>query len=133
LPIHMLRFPRVTRHRLACGLILAGAVAALSLLGFWREQSRPGIRHYLRGMEYLTARYPLQAEGEWLIGVREDPGEYHCYEQLGDYYSEVLQPQKAIDYYAGAAKRAPGNGSLFLRLAAAERKAGRRDEALATA
>jgi tetratricopeptide (TPR) repeat protein len=129
----MQRFPRVTGQRLACGLILAGAAAAVSLLGFWREQSRPGIRHYLKGMEYLTARYPLQAEQEWLMGIREDPGEYHCYEQLGDYYTEVLQPQKAVDYYAGAAKRAPGNGSLFLRLTAAERKAGRRDEALATA
>lgn len=120
-------------RRLLAPILLAGAVAALSLIGFWREQSRPGTRHYLRGMEYLTAHYPLQAEREWLAGIREDPGEYHCYEQLGDYYSEVLQPQKAVDYYAGAVKRAPGNGSLFLRLAAAERKVGRRDEAVAAA
>ena len=117
----MQRFPSVTIPRLARGLLLAGAVAALYLLWFWREQSRPGMRHYLKGMEYLTARYPLQAEREWLLGVQQDPAEYHCYEQLGDYYTEVRQPQKAAECYAAAAKRAavsaPGSGGTEDRTA----------------
>jgi len=110
-----------------------GAVAAGYLFCFWREQSRPGMRHYFKGMEYLTAHYPVRAEKEWLQGVKEDPAEYHCYEQLGDYYTALLQPQKAAKFYAAAARRAPGNGSLFLRLAAAERKSGRPDRARAAA
>lgn len=114
-------------------VLLIGAGAMGYLAWFWREQSRPGVRHYFRGMEYLTAHYPLLAEREWLRGVREDPAEYHCYEQLGDYYTEILRPEKAAEFYSAAARRAPGNGSLFLRLAAAERKSGRPDQARAAA
>lgn len=124
---------RARRRRLTAIVILMGAVAAGYLFWFWREQSRLGVRHYFKGMKYLTAHYPLQAEKEWLRGVKEDPGEYHCYEQLGDYYTVLRRPEKAAEFYAAAARRAPGNGSLFLRLAAAERKAGRPDLARAAA
>src|SRR5579871_2834830 len=111
---------RARARRLAALVLLMGAAAAGYLAWFWHEQSRPGMRHYFKGMEYLTAHYPVQAEKEWLRGVKEDPGEYHCYEQLGDYYTVLLRPGRAAQFYAAATRRAPGNGSLFLRLAAAE-------------
>jgi tetratricopeptide (TPR) repeat protein len=107
--------------------------AGAYLIWFWRGQTRPGMRHFFQGMEYVAAGYPARAEREWLLGVKEDPGEYRCYEQLGDYYTELLQPQKGAVFYAAAARRAPWNGSLFLRLAAAERKSGRPDRAQAAA
>jgi tetratricopeptide (TPR) repeat protein len=110
-----------------------GALAAGYLWWFWRDQSRTGMRHYFKGIEYLIAHYPLQAEKEWLRGVREDPAEYHCYEQLGDYYTKLLRPEKAAEFYAAAARRAPGNGLLYLRLAAAEQKSGHPDPARAAA
>jgi tetratricopeptide (TPR) repeat protein len=124
---------RARLRRLSALVIVIGVAAAGYLSWFWREQSRAGMRHYFKGMEYLTAHYPVQAEKEWLQGVKEDPAEYHCYEQLGDYYTEVLRPEKAAEYYAAATRRAPGNGSLFLRLAAAERKSGQADRARAAA
>src|SRR5438132_708045 len=114
-------------------LILGGAAAAFYLFWFWREQSRPGMRYYLRGMDYLVARDPLRAEREWLSGVKEDPTEYHCYAQLGDYYSEVRHLPAAAECYAIACRLAPPNGSLFLRLAEVEKALGRADPARAAA
>jgi cytochrome c-type biogenesis protein CcmH/NrfG len=123
----------VKSRRLPGMLILAGAAAACYLFWFWREQSRPGMGHYLRGMDYLVARDPLRAESEWLLGVKEDPTEYHCYAQLGDYYSEVRHLPAAAECYAIACRLAPHNGSLFLRLAAVEKELGRADPARAAA
>jgi hypothetical protein len=77
--------PRIRIRRLSALVIATGAVAAGYLFWFWREQSRPGMRHYLKGMEYLTAHYPLQAEKEWLQGVKEDPahGDRFCAAGVG--------------------------------------------------
>jgi Flp pilus assembly protein TadD len=109
--------------------VLIAVGAALSLLGTWRQTSRPGMRHYLRGMEFMTARYPVEAEQEWLRGVRADPSEYHCYEQLGEYYAAVMRPETAVEYYSRACRLAPRDGALFTRLAALERRIGRTDQA----
>jgi tetratricopeptide (TPR) repeat protein len=120
--------------RLLAGiLILAGSAAAVFLVVFWRETARPGMRHYLRGMELMTARYPLEARREWLRGIQEDPTEYHCYEQLGDYLSAVGQFSEAVECYELACHLAPRNGSLFSRLATAERRRGRRQQAMTAA
>lgn len=91
------------------------------------------MRHYLKGMEYLIARYPLKAEEEWLLGIAEDPKEYHCYEQLGDYYTELRRFPAARGCYAATAGLAPQNGSVWVKLAAAERKLGNADPARAAA
>src|SRR5207244_4068583 len=77
--------------------------------------------------------YPVEAEREWLQGVREDPSEYRCYEQLGDYYAAVLRPEKAVQYYSTACKLAPTNGSLFARLSVVQRRTGQKDQARAAA
>jgi tetratricopeptide (TPR) repeat protein len=120
-------------HLIAGLLILAGSAAAIFLVVFWRETGRPGMRHYLRGMELMTARYPLEARREWLRGIQEDPTEYYCYEQLGDYLTAVGQLSEAVECYALACHLAPNNGSLFARLAIAERRQGRRQQALTAA
>lgn len=126
------RFPIPMRF-LAGACCLAGAFAALSLCGYVRDASRPGMRHYLRGMELLSARYPAAAEREWLRGLQEDPFEYHCYEQLADYYAALRRFPEAAECYSLACRLAPRNGSLFLRWAGAERQAGRADRARAAA
>jgi len=109
--------------------VLALLLACGSLLGFWRGSSRPGMRRYLSGMELLSAGRPADAEREWRRGAREDPGDWHCYERLGEYYSALLRYEEAADCYSRAAARSSQDGTLFLRLAAVERKLGHRDQA----
>jgi tetratricopeptide (TPR) repeat protein len=132
-PISAARCSRVPTYLFASACLLAVAVAVLYLFWFWRQASRPGMRHYLRGMELLTARYPAEAEREWLRGLQEDPTEYHCYEQLAGYYAALRRFPEAVDCYSLACHLAPENGSLFLRLAEAERQMGDADRARAAA
>jgi tetratricopeptide (TPR) repeat protein len=121
-------------HRAIAAFCLLAVLGAGSYLAwFWRESSRPGMQRYLRGMELLSARYPKEAEQEWLRGITEDPTEYHCWEQLGDYYTTLRQFEQAVDCYSTACRLAPRNGSLLQRLSTVERKLGRRDRALAAA
>lgn len=113
--------------------LLAIALAAASLIQFWREQSRPGMRHYLQGREYLAAGVPLQAEREWRLGTTEDPADYRCYKELGDYYAQLRQFPEARACYVSAARLAPRRWIVWLRLAAAERELGHGDAARAAA
>src|SRR6266508_3625315 len=68
---------------------------------FWRDQSRPGTRHYLRG-------------------AQEDSTEYRCHKQLGDDYAQLRRFPAARDCSATAVRLAPEKWILFVRLAAAE-------------
>lgn len=121
-------------RRLLLSLFLGGgAIAVGCLLWFWREQTRPGTQHYLRGMEYLSTRRPASAEREWLLGVQQDPGFYPCHEQLGELYMQLLRFPEAAREYAEAARLAPNEGSLWSRLARALRRVGNKPEAMKAA
>src|SRR5437764_13193412 len=68
--------PRADRRRGAvrallgwsAGLLLAGSL--VSLLWSWREESRPGARHYLRGLEQMAGHNPRGALDEGYRGIR---------------------------------------------------------------
>lgn len=96
-----------------CLLLIAAACVFLS----WRQATRPGTTHYLKGMEYASAQKFDQAQQEWLLGVREDPGSAECYEQLGILYTEVRRYADAEECYKKATANAPDRGALFLALA----------------
>src|SRR5439155_24405455 len=117
LPRSLLRFAR------RIGIVLA-AVCAGCLLWLWREQSRPGTRHYLRGVEYMQAGDPSRAEREWFRGTEEDPKDYRCFKELGDYYARERQFLPARECYAPAARLAPRRWSFFVKLAAGARALG---------
>lgn len=129
-----LPLPRRSWRRIAAlACIVVGAAALGYTLWFWRQWTRPGMTHYLRGMEHLSAKRYAEAEREWLRGVREDPTAPQCYERLGDLYAVALRYDEAAANFAAAAKLAPADGSLFVRLAHAEQLAGRDPEALEAA
>ncbi len=132
-PTHPARGPRRSR-RLFLSLLLCGGVIAVGyLLWFWREQTRPGVRHYRKGIEYLSAKRPASAEREWLQGVQQDPGFSGCHEQLGDLYTELLRFPDAARQYTEAARLSPDDGSLWYRLARALRMVGKKPEAMKAA
>lgn len=105
--------PRRSILLAVCLLLIAAACVFLS----WRQATRPGTTHYLKGMEYASAQKFDQAQQEWLLGVREDPGSAECYEQLGLLYTEVRRYADAEECYKKATANAPDRGALFLALA----------------
>src|SRR5262249_26026389 len=128
------RLPPRSLRRMAprVGILLA-AVSLGYLLWLWREQSRPGTRHYLRGVEDMQARDPSRADGEWFRGTEEDRNDYRCFKQLGDSYARERQFLLARECYEPAARLAPRKWSLWVKLAAAERELGHGDAARAAA
>ncbi|HET6382122.1 MAG TPA: tetratricopeptide repeat protein [Armatimonadota bacterium] len=98
--------------------------AAIYFFSFWRAWNRPGMKYYLKGMDYMSAHQPAQAEVEWIKGAEADPEDYHCFEELGDYYSSVLRTQEAAACYDRAVTLHPTDGRLYLRLAGAHQALG---------
>ncbi len=113
--------------------IVGGTVAAFSLYSSWKQESRPGMRHYLKGMEYLNSKNPAAAQNEWLAGMKEDPASFQCFEQMGDLYTELKMYPEAAYCYGKAVKLVPGDGSLNLRLAKSQRSADQNDAAYLSA
>lgn len=105
--------PRRSILLAVCLLLIAAACVFLS----WRQATRPGTTHYLKGMEYASARQFEKAEQQWQLGVKEDPGSAECYEQLGILYTEVRRYADAEECYKKATANAPDRGALFLALA----------------
>ena len=113
--------------------LLAGFVAAVYAFREWREASRPGMVHYLHGMDYADAHRYGEARDEWLRGVREDPSSSPCWVQLGAFYAQTGQNAKAARCYGAAAQLLPNDGSVFLKQAQAEEAQGHSRAALAPA
>lgn len=109
---------------LAVVLLLAGLAAVGYSVWFWKQQTRPGMAHYLKGMDYAAARHYRQAEREWLLGVKEDPASPQCYESLGDLYMQVRHPSEAAATYAAATRLSPQDGLLAMKLARADQVQG---------
>ncbi|MDQ2801086.1 MAG: tetratricopeptide repeat protein [Armatimonadota bacterium] len=108
-------------RQLLLSACLLGILAASGYgVWFWKQYTRPGMTHYLRGLDYLAARQYGQAKAEWLQGTREDPDSPQCYVPLGDFYAQAQRYGDAAKCYAAAAKLMPQDGSVFLKLAQAE-------------
>lgn len=133
MPSEGARPPRPAR-RLLIALCVTALIAALGYGGWsWRQHTRPGMTHYMRGMSNAAGRHFHEAEREWQTGVREDPTFPGCYERLGDLYQEVHNYPKAITNYTAAIKLRPNDGSLYKRLAGAYREQGNDRAALPAA
>ncbi len=116
------------------GICATVIVAAASYLAyFYKQQTRPGQRHYRRGLDYLAARRIGEAQSEWLRGIQSDPDFAGCYEQLGDLYTQASRYNEAAACYAQATKLSPADGTLFLRLARVSRQIKNRQAGLAAA
>ncbi len=79
---------------------------------------------YQNGLDYLAARNPAAAEQEWLQGTREDAGFLDCYLQLGDLYVQQQRRADAARAYEAAARLAPQDGTIFLRLSQVQQALG---------
>ncbi|HET6382125.1 MAG TPA: tetratricopeptide repeat protein [Armatimonadota bacterium] len=125
--------PPMMRRAVAvvCAIAL---LAALAFLGwFWGAWRRPGMRHYLQGMTLLSHGNSRAAEQEWIDGVEQDPNDYHCYAELGDYYAQLRLYDNAAACYHAACDHRPRDGNLRLRWAEAEQKSGHLDLAATAA
>ncbi len=116
-----------------CALLMAAVVAVFYGVQSWRQWTRPGTRHYLRGMELASSKQYVQAEKEWLQGVQEDPKSVECYESLGDLYAVVRQYDKAARFYDSAGKLAPDDGEIFLKQMRTQQNLGDIDKAYVAA
>ena len=83
---------------------------------FWRQATRPGIVHANQGAADAAAGNQIQAEQEWLAGVKEDPASPQCYTRLGDLYMQQKRIQEADAQYTAASKLTPNDGTLFFKL-----------------
>lgn len=120
--------------RVLITLTLLGGLAATAYgIWFWKQYNRPGMVHYRRGLDAATAGRALQAQQEWLEGVRQDPTFPRCYSELGNLYMAAQRPKTAAGYYDQAARLAPTSASLWFRLAYADLKAGELLAALSAA
>ena len=105
-------------------LLMTGLLATVYGVWSWRQWTRPGMRHYLKGMELSDAKRYVDAEQEWLRGVREDPQSPECHERLGDLYFAVRQFPDAARFYQSAGKLQPNDGELFLKLTKTQQSLG---------
>ncbi len=104
--------------------LVAGLAAAGYSLWFWHQSSRPGMVHYLKGLDYAGAQQYPQARDEWLQGTREDPGFPQCWVELGDFNVQIHQYAEAARCYAAASLLLPNDGSVFLKLGQTENTLG---------
>ncbi len=58
----------------------------------------------------------MQAEQEWLTGIREDPDLPQCYVRLGDLYMQQKRFPEADAQYTAASKLTPDDGALFFKM-----------------
>ena len=113
--------------------LAAGLAAAGYSLWFWHQSSRPGMGHYLKGMDLAAARQYGPAQAEWLRGVQEDPRFPQNWVQLGDLYTEIRQYPDAARCYKAASQLLPQDGLVFLHLAQTENTLGKSEEATTAA
>lgn len=116
------------------GLTVALTLVTLLTLGFaawsWHQTTRPGATHLQAGMDAQAAHHDTQAEQEWRQGIQEDPAFADNYAALGDLYLRQRRFPDAAAQYQAAAKLAPRDGTLFLRLTRAQLGAHKPVEAL---
>lgn len=108
------------KKTLVAACLLAGLIAAGFGVWNWRQYNRPGMTHYLKGMDDVAAGQIPQAEQEWRRGIREDPGDPHCYIHLADLLQREHRYAEAAALYATACRLFPRDGELFLHLAQTE-------------
>ncbi len=108
------RFP-LRRLSLALALVLLSVAGVIGYRS-WRQWTRPGQRHYSRGLDFVAAKDYRKAEAEWLLGVKEDPQFAGCFRQLGEMYVSLRRYPNAAVYYASAARLDPGDGATWLHL-----------------
>lgn len=108
------------KKTLVAACLLAGLIAAGFGVWNWRQYNRPGMTHYLKGMDDVAAGQIPQAEQEWRRGIREDPGDPHCYAHLADLLQREHRDAEAAMLYATACRLSPRDGELFLHLAQTE-------------
>lgn len=122
------------RKRLVVVFALAATATALAFSYLnWRDWSRPGQRHYRRGLELMAAHDPGRALDEWTRGIAEDPRDPACFEMVGDFYAQSQKFGEAAGLYEHATQLSPRNGELHSKLANAFRNLGRQQQALAAA
>ena len=109
-------------HRRFIKLVCAAAIlAAAVILGvLWQRSHRTGVTDARRGLEYISVGQVEAAEQEWIEGTQTDPDDYHCYELLGDLYSQAGRNADAAACYHAASDHHKEDGTLFLRWALAE-------------
>ena len=86
--------------------------------------------HYLKGLDYAAAGKYGQAQSEWQFGVWEDPSSPQCWEQLGDFYTQAHQFDKAARCYEQTTYLLPDDGMQFLQLARMEKVLGNNPAAM---
>ena len=121
------------RQAIVAFCLIAGLAAAGYNLWDWHQSSRPGMAHYLKGMDYASEHQIEQAKKEWLQGIQEDPKFPQCWVQLGDFYAQAHQYPQATRCYQEASKLLPGDGDVFLHLAQMEQALGDTQGAAAAA
>lgn len=114
-----------------CLLLVIGA--GIYLFSFWQQWSRPGKRHYLRGLDAAAAQNYKGAEQEWLWGTREDPRYAGNFQRLGDLYGELRRYSESASSYAAAVKLDAANGEVWLRLSKMQQLLNNKQDALQSA